>query len=158
MRKILLFLLTLVTMMAQAQMEKTATFDFNRPSTLNPAVTPSSVALNEVGLNKYTFTANDVTLNFGVQSGYEDYMNVILTTNDDFSYSMGFNDRSTMIISVPSSSYITQIEMGIANISISPNVGTYDPVSFTWTASNKSTSEVVFSNPYTDYPTILYQK
>jgi hypothetical protein len=127
MRKILLFLLTLVTMMAQAQMEKTATFDFNHPSTLNPAVTPSSVALNEVGLNDYTFTANDVTLDFGAQSGWEYQMNVILKTNDDFSHSMGFNQRSTMIISVPSSSYITKIEMGIANINISPNVGTYDP-------------------------------
>ena len=154
MRKILLFLLTLVTMMAQAQMEKTATFDFNHPSTLNPAVTPSPVALNEVGLNDYTFTANDVTLDFGAQSGWEYQMNVILTTNNDFSHSMGFNQRSTMIISVPSSSYITKIEMGIANINISPNVGTYNPATFTWTASNTSTSEVVFSNPHSYPPTI----
>ena len=142
--------------MAQAQMEKRATFDFNLPLTLNPAVTPSPVALNEVGLNDYTFTANDVTLDFGAQSGWEYQMNVILKTNDDFSHSMGFNQRSTMIISVPSSSYITQIEMGIANINISPNVGTYNPSSFTWTALNTSTSEVVFSNPHTNYPTIQY--
>ena len=156
MRKILLFLLTLVTMMAQAQIEKTATFDFNLPLTLNPAVTPSPVALNEVGLSDYTFTANDVTLDFGAQSGWEYQMNVILTTNNDFSHSMGFNQRSTMIISVPSSSYITKIEMGIANINIWPNVGTYNPSSFTWTASNTSISEVVFSNPSSDYPTIQY--
>ena len=158
MRKILLFLLTLVTMMAQAQMEKAATFNFNHPSTLNPAVTPSSVAGNEVDLNNYTFTANDVTLGFGVQSGWEFYKSVILKTNNDFSHShsMGFNIRSTMIISVPSSSYITKIEMGIANINISPNVGTYHPASCTWTAKDKSTSEVVFSNPHSDYPTIQY--
>ena len=73
MKKILLFLMTLLSLQGQAQLTKEVTFDFQKPTKLTPPVTPAVGNGNYVIISNYTFTdtqEKQIMLSFEMNNMY----------------------------------------------------------------------------------------
>ena len=156
MRKILLFLLTIVALSSYAQLQKTATFDFSDPANLTPAQ-PVQVTTS---VRNVTFTDNDASLWFTVDpsqpQAFSATLYYITPSGSNPYYSLTFGTYVQMHIAVPNDCYITKIEMDGGHIGLLSDVGGYG--NKTWLASDNSTSEVSFSVSGSSSPNINYIK
>ena len=156
MKKILLFLMALVSLQGRAQLSEIATFDFQDPTALTPSVTPSTTDGSYVIITSNSFTNEKITLSFGANNLYgiaELYTRVI--SGYPTQYYIGFSTNATMKITAQEGSFINSIVFEGTTRDLLVNEGTYNPETRTWTAASSSGSpEVIFSNPKTAEPSI----
>ena len=159
MKKILLFLMTLLSLQGQAQLSKVVTFDFQQPTKLSPPVTPSTESGNYVIISDYTFTdtqEGQIMLSFEMNNMYgiaELYTKIIPGYAPQ--YYIGFSTNAKMKIAGKLGAMITKIVITGSKKGYIVNEGTYDYDSNTWTAPSESgSSAVLFSNPATAEPQI----
>lgn len=160
MKKILLFLIALVSLHGHAQLTKVATFDFQHPTQLSPPVTPSTGNGNYVIISNYTFTDTNegqISLSFLMDNMYgiaELYTRII--SGIPTQYYVGFSTNAKMKISAKLGSMINKIIFTGSRKDLRVNEGTFNFESNTWTASTESgSSEVIFTNPTTAEPQIM---
>ena len=102
MKKILLFLMTLLSLHGQAQLTKVVTFDFQQPTKLSPPVTPAVENGNYVIISNYTFTDTQdgqIMLSFEMNNMYgiaELYTRIISGVGTQ--YYVGFSQNANMKI------------------------------------------------------------
>lgn len=160
MKKILLFLMTLLSLQGQAQLTRVVTFDFQKPTKLSPPVTPSPENGNYVIISNYTFTDTQdekIMLSFEMNSMYgiaELYTRIIAGVGTQ--YYVGFSSNAKLKIAGKLGAMITKIIFTGSKKELMVNEGTFDFESNTWTASSESgSSAVLFSNPSTSEPQIM---
>ena len=143
MKKILLSLFTLISVNAIAQVTESVTFDFSKPSSLNPNpvvnVNPSPGDI--ASLYQYTFKNGPVSLSF-VDYGQGVMLNCTFNGSTPV-YTLSMRQRSSMKISVNGSTY------ALSSISFSGSIGSIKEVSSStkrWTASDQNTKSIEFHN------------
>ena len=160
MKKILLFLMTLLSFQGQAQLTKEVTFDFQKPTKLTPPVTPAVGNGNYVIISNYTFTdtqEGQIMLSFEMNNMYgiaELYTREI--PGIPTQYYVGFSSNAKLKIAGKMGAMITKIIFTGSQKELKVNEGTFDFESNTWTAASESgSSAVLFSNPSTAEPQIM---
>ena len=140
MKKILLFLLVLLSAQANAQIEETVVFDFTKPSSLNPPLSLDTSAGDVAMVTFKTFTSGPVQMSF-MSTGQGVAINN--ASESMILYSLAIRARAGMKLSFSKSGYAfsyVQFEGALGDI------GNVNSVSKRWTASDKSTTEVTFTN------------
>ena len=119
MKKILLFLMTLLSLQGQAQLTRVVTFDFQQPTKLSPPVTPSPENGNYVIISNYTFTDTQdekIMLSFEMNNMYgiaELYTRIIAGVGTQ--YYVGFSANAKLKIAGKLGAMITKIIFTMSN-------------------------------------------
>jgi len=148
MKKFVLFLLTILTIQASAQvLEKTVTYDFTKPKQLTPAVTPNQENGGVVQIAGKAFTNGPVTISFA-QGARPDGAGIHTYIEEgSASYSLRIMQTATMTVSVSGSNRLQSIELvgytGDVKVKAG-QAGTYK--NQVWDAGTSSVSSVVFDN------------
>lgn len=164
MKKFLLSLLIALPFCAFAQVKDSKTFNFSKPLTLTPAVTPSSISGGSVNVVDSQFVNGPITISFGLGSqlnGVFIYNNVF-TQGQTPKHTLGINRMAEMIISCAEGASIESvtfdIESTIGGLRTEPkDFGEWD-YRQTWSKGNETTpiTSVKFINSAdrSEHPTI----
>ncbi|MEE3445965.1 MAG: hypothetical protein VZQ78_07135, partial [Prevotella sp.] len=139
MKKILVFLLVLLSAQVNAQIEETVVFDFTKPSSLNPPLSLDTSAGDVTMVTFKTFTSGPVEMSF-MSTGQGVAINNV---TEGKNYSLAIRARAGMKLSFSKSGYAfsyVQFEGALGDL------GNVNSVTKRWTASDKSTTEVSFTN------------
>lgn len=140
MKKILVFLLVLLSAQVNAQIEETVVFDFTKPSSLNPPLSLDTSAGDVAMVTFKTFTSGPVEMSF-MSTGQGVAINN--ASESMILYSLAIRARAGMKLSFSKSGYAfsyVQFEGALGDL------GNVNSVTKRWTASDKSTTEVSFTN------------
>lgn len=158
MKKTLLFFLLLLSATSFAQVHRSAVFDFNTPSSLNPVMTPGSSNGSVVNVLNTVFKSGQIAISFGLPEGVVDNGAQYTTFKDDAGthYYLQINNRTTMTLSglegatldslrCPNDNYCTKGALGLVD-NTQGYIDVNDPP-FTWkNNSGKELSSVSFFN------------
>ena len=157
MKKILLFLLVLSTLSVHAQLSRTATFNLQDPTHLNPPVIPATSNGGYVNLIDYVFEKEKISVSFvkpeSALGAYAEFYTRKYSDRPD-GYDLGFSRGVSMKISAVTGCTIDRIVFTGAKKALDVHEnGIFVSSSNIWTKSS-NTSEVVFTNWNTDEPAI----
>jgi hypothetical protein len=155
MKKILLFLLSFVSVLASAQTPQTATFDFSNPPSLNPPIEAGTEKGDWCNVRGYTFTSGDVSIYCGsnTQLGLIDIYTSQNPATQELNYHLELCRNTYITVSVPSGSYITGITFTGAVAAIQADTGSLTSQGI-WTPGSTNPSQVTFTNLNND-PTAI---
>ena len=147
MKKILLFLFALITSHCWAQLQETAIFDFNSPTSLTPSISPATTDGSYVIITNKTFTDKKISLSFTLKNSYgiaELYTKLLSGMPNQ--YYMGFSKNTLLHVKAQEGCFIKSIEFEGPSWSLNSDVGTFSFDEYKWTASSDiGHQEVIFS-------------
>lgn len=166
---LLVFLLTSLTVTAQVQ--KTVTFDFNSPSTLNtsPVLIPNKDDGGTRNVTNTKFTNEDVQLSFELLDGGQiggQFCTQWINDGKSVTYYLTMGDRTHFVVSGLNGAKLNSISYPYADLSgdlylVDNNPGTFDAANHLWTCGSDDASKVIFqssggSNPEFHQLTVTY--
>lgn len=157
MKRILPFLLALVSLPSFAQLELTSVFDFTKPESLSPSITPIKSTNGYVGVFNTTFTSGNVSLSFSTdqQSGGSAAVHTKLWLAEEQTgyYCLQIKQGTIITFKAPAGASIKSISFDdlsvMGGLSLrSGQAGTL--AGKQWTCGNSSVSSVAFNNYSTE--------
>ena len=162
MKKFNMLLLSLLCLPVFAQLQKSVVYDFNAPTKLTPAVTPSVDNAGIVNVTRYVFTNGPVSISF--MAGPQPVGAQIFTFIDDVhsqtSYSLRVTSTTTMTIAIDGGSVLDSIRISddstIGDLHlVTGEPGELDPYQMYkfWKSGVKNCDTVRFS--VSSYPSLI---
>lgn len=150
---LLVFLLTSLTVTAQVQ--KTVTFDFNSPSTLNtsPSLNPNTENGGTRNVTTTKFTNEDVQLSFELVGGEigGQFCTQLINDGKSVTYYLTMGDRTHFIVSGLNGAKLNSISYPNTDLSgdlylVDNKPGTFDAANHLWTCGSDDASKVIFQS------------
>lgn len=162
MKKFSILLLSLLCLPALAQLQKSVVYDFNAPTKLTPAVTPSVDNAGIVNVTRYVFTNGPVSISFvaGPQPIGAQIFTFIDDVHSQTSYSLRVTSTTTMTIAIDGGAVLDSIRISddstIGDLHlVTGEPGEMDPYQMYkfWKSGVKNCDTVRFS--VSSYPTLI---
>lgn len=155
MKKIILLLLSFISLSVSAQLQKSVLFDFSKPTELSPSITPSTISGGIVQVSSTTFKNKQVSINFtqGSQPTGAQIFTYKNPYSGEVSYSLKITATTTMTIAVSDGAVLDSLRISpLSSIGdlhlVYGEPGSQDPnqeYKF-WMSDTKDCSEVSFYN------------